>query len=333
MRMHIKWFSAALLALAWPSLTQAATPAITPRQQQFLDAQKRPPSVYEAWRERNIVLIQAEPQLRRAVVFSGCAKPGAERLLDPTYRAYVETVGGAYYRYLQRPGPASAMANTRALWAIDQMSEAEYQGALRWMTSAETAPLRNARDVLGMLQQYFTESVDPVEGQQNVAVLMAMKKTLVQEGQLASVVKAFAQVDASKAALFESLETDIPLTSDQLSQWYDVAYWLDRSANPVFQAYFSAVPQAWFHAMAQEVFNQKLSQANHALKAYQRRGRVEESELSTLTEEELAGRKIAYYFGDLASDDVAKVSVDAHNDMWAQAQAYIAKHRAEMCSR
>ena len=63
MRMHIKWFSAALLALAWPSLTQAATPAITPRQQQFLDAQKRPPSVYEAWRERNIVLIQAEPQL------------------------------------------------------------------------------------------------------------------------------------------------------------------------------------------------------------------------------------------------------------------------------
>lgn len=90
-----------------PSLTQAATPAITPRQQQLLDVRLNPTPIFEAWRERSVVLIEVEPKLRMAVVMARCAKPGAERLLDPTYRAYVETVGKAYYRNLQRPGPAS----------------------------------------------------------------------------------------------------------------------------------------------------------------------------------------------------------------------------------
>jgi hypothetical protein len=328
-----KWFGAAVLALAWPLLAQAATPTITPRQQKFLDAQQNPSPAHAAWHERYVVLIHIEPQLQRAVLFARCAKPGGERLLDPAYRAYVETVGGDYRRYLRSPGPASAMTNTAALWAIDQLTEAEYRQSLRWLTADDTLPLRNARDVGANLVQYLEHAVDVSSGQQNVAALMALKAALVQAGQLDPIVKAIAHVDPAKAALFESLGTEIPLDPDQIKQWYEVAYWLDKSANQVLKAYWSVVPQEWFRSMAEDPFNLRFGQGMRALTAYQRRGRVEEKDLHTLSAEELLGRKIAYYFGDLASDEVAAVPVDAHNWMWKQAQAYIARHRAAMCSQ
>lgn len=181
--------------------------------------------------------------------------------------------------------------------------------------------------------QYVEDTLDVSSGQKNVAVLIALKETLVKTGQLDPVVKAFAQVDSAKAALFESLGTKIPPNAEQLSQWYDVAYWLDRSLKPVMTAYWSAVPQATVQAMPEEPFAERFSEGMQALKAYRRRGAVEESELFKLNPEELLGRKIAYYFGDPESDDVMRAAVDAHNDMWKQAQAYIAKHRAAMCSQ
>ncbi len=327
-----RWGLWAVMALAWPVLGQAATPTITPRQQQLLAAAENSSPVYAAWRERYAVLISVEPKLQRAVLYARCAKPGGERLLEPNYRAYAETVGGAYRRYLQDSGPASAMASTTRLWAADQLTEAEYQRSLRWLTSANTLPLRNVRDVGTILSQYLENSVDVSSGQLNLAVLLAMKETLAKAGQLGPVVKAFAQVDAAKAALFESLPTALPLKDEQIQQWYEVATWLDKAANPVQMAYWFAVPQESIDAMAEDVFEERVNQGLQALQAYQRKGPVEDSDVHTLNDEQKLGRKIAYYFGDLASDEIAQVSVDAHNWMSKQAQAYIAKHRDVMCS-
>lgn len=327
-----KWRGIAVLALAWPLWAQAGAPAVTPRQQQLLAAERNSSPVYKAWRERFAVLISIEPELQRAVLFSRCAKPGGSRLLDPAYRAYAETVGGTYYRYLQRSGPASAMADTAKLWAIDQLTEAEYQRSLRWLTSDDTLPLRSARDVGTILSQYLRNSVDVSSGELNLAALLAMKATLARAGQLEPVVKAFAQVDPSKAALFASLATEIPLKDEQSRQWYEVAAWLNKAAKPVQTAYWAAVPQALIGAMAEDAFDDRLNQGTQALQAYERKGPVADAETHALNDEQRLGRTIAHYFGDPASDEIAQVPVDAHNWMWKQAQAYIAKHRAAMCS-
>lgn len=57
------------------------------------------------------------------------------------------------------------MASTTKLWAADQLTEAEYQRSLRWLTSANTLPLRNVRDVGTILSQYLENSVDVSSGQ------------------------------------------------------------------------------------------------------------------------------------------------------------------------
>lgn len=325
------WLLIVALVSGWFLLKMASTPAISARQQKFLDVQQNPTPFYTAWVERLVVLTQIEPKLRDAVESARCASPDDARLLDPVYRVYVETIGAAYYREIQRPGPALALTSTAKLWAIDQLTDAEYQRSLRWQTDARTSSLLNARDVGDALVKYLQNAKDPYSGKQNVALLMALKTTLIQTGQFDLVVKAIAQMDPARAALFESLSTEIPLSHDQVDQWYEIADWIFRSADPLVTAYFSLVPQPWMSEMADDPFNVRLGTAVRALRAYERRGHVSERHASSLSSEEQIGRKIAYYFGGLAADVAAQASTEASERALQHARDYIAQHRDVMC--
>lgn len=336
----VMWMMCWLLAL--PLIAQAAAPSATPRQQKMLEAMRNSSKFGQTWNEKRLLFSSTEDTLRRLALIRRCLpRPDHTRFFQPAYRQYVETVGGAFYRYLQQPigAAAGAVGQQRALWAIDQLSEAQYKQSMLLLTSADLADARAVADLGWALGSVMTEEnlVDVSSGYGNVAMLAQFKQTLIQTGQLEPVLAALAKADPALPEAFKSLEFLWPVPADKWDEWQHLALLLEKHAERIQDAYWANWPEPLRKQVEMYLDNplfDNVDRAQEAEQAWSTRmalSRGADLDVAALTDTERLGRKIHFYFGETGTQRSDAELIKAHDWLRRESQAYIDAHKSQIC--
>ena len=329
----------ACLSVLWPAAVNGAEPSITPRQHTILSAMQYSSALMQEWSEPRAKLLGLEDALRRFALLKRCVpKPAATRLFVPAYRRYVDTIGGAYYRYSNEPVGPGALARKPTLWAIDQLSDSQYQRSLWWLTNDEAARARAARDLALALNDVIDNVVDVSTGANNLPVLVAFQQTLIRTGQIDPILAAIRKVSPREASTFESLSTAWPVPAAQLEQWENLAMWIGVFGERIERAYWDGIPEPTLTQLQQlldDPLMMNLDRAQEAQLAWQAKARIlsqSQPDPRSLNDAERLGREIDFYFGDPVSDDNGAVMLKAHAWLQEKSMAYIDANRADMCT-
>lgn len=329
----------ACLSILAPMAAQSAEFKITPRQQKILDAMREGEPLMRVWDEPSFKYGTQEAEFRRMTTLMRCGRwSKADRLFAPAYRRYVDTVGGAYYRYVRSSPAAAAFGRKRELWAIDQLSEVQYLRSLDWLTRADAADARAAREVGLALGDVMQNLIDLSSGAISVPLLVAFKQALIDAGQVEPVEAAIRKVDPDMAAIFESLDSALPVPDAVERKWTDLAWWMmEKASVRIEEAYWQGIPEPTLSKLAElldDPFIVNLDRAQEAMAAWRvkKMGRpVAEIDLAGLSDVERLGRQIDFYFGDPDAEESDELLLEAFNWQRKEAAAYIKANRAELC--
>lgn len=334
------WVAGGLLFLLLPLATQAAAPAATPRQQKMLDALQDSSELAQAWGEPRAVLSVMEDSLRRWALLRRCLPRSTDtRLFMPAYRRYVETVGGAFYRYLREPAGVGArlQGHKQDLWAIDQLSDEQYARSLWMLTSVEMAWIRKIDDLGWALDMLLDEMTDVSTGLGNVALLTAFKQVLVRTGQLEPVLVALGKADPSLPEAFMSLELPWPVPAEKWEHWQDLARRLQAHGDRIREAYWNSWPKRVrmqldiYQDDPLFLFQERARTAEEAWVSRKAKSRDGEPDAAALTDTERLGRRIFFYFGEPASKEPDPDLLKAYEWLRQRSQAYVDTNKAQIC--
>ena len=329
----------ACLSILAPMAAQSAEFKITPRQQKILDAMREGESLMRVWDEPRFKYGMQEAEFRRMTMLMRCGRwSKADRLFAPAYRRYVDTVGAAYYRHVRSSPAAAAFGRKHELWAIDQLNEAQYQRSLDWLARPDAADARAVREVGLALGDAMRNLIDVSEGVANVPFLVAFKQALADTGQVAPVAAAIKRVDPDMAAIFESVDSTLPVPDAVERKWADLAGWMMGKASArIEEAYWQGIPEPTLTELAEllnDPFIVNLDRAQEAMAAWRDKKQghiVAEIDVAGLTDVERLGRQIDFYFGDPDAEESDEVLLETFNWQRKEAAAYIKANRAELC--
>lgn len=329
---------ACLIFLVLPLGAHAADSPITPRQQRMLDAMRSTSEFKQAWNEP-WALSTMEDSLRRWALIRRCLpRSDKVRLFEPAYRKYVATVGNALYLRLQAPAVAGGMLWQRqTLWAIDQLSEAQYAHSMRLLTSADFARLRAINDLGSALSEVLGNLTDVSSGSNNVALLVRFKQTLVQTGQLEPVLAALGKVDPNLLEAFTSLEFLWPVPADKWDQWESLALKLQVHGERIQEAYWNSWPEPMRKQLEgywDDPLSANLDRTQEALQAWSHKKEETQGanvDVATLNDAERLGRQIYFYFGEPRTEALDAALLKIFDQLRQQSMAYIDEHKAQMC--
>lgn len=333
------WIMCWILAL--PLAVHAAAFSPTPHQQKMLDALQKSSIFARAWREPWLIL-SMEDTLRRWVLVQRCpSRLDNSRLFLPAYRRYIETVGGAFHRHLQESSSLALIMPTQQgmLWAIDQLSDAQYEHSMRLLTDADGATVRTLTDLGRALATVTENLIDASTGAHNIALLAQFKQTLIQTGQLEPILTALSNVDPHLSEAFASVEFLWPVPAEKWGQWETLAFRLDIEGERIQMAYWESWPEPvrkQIEAYREDPLFANLYRAQEASKAWSMRmNRFSNPavDMTTLTDAERLGQKIHAYFGESKAQEADFALLQAHDWLRQQAQAYIETHKSQICGR
>ena len=319
---------------------QGAEIQITPRQQVILDAMREGESLMRVWDEPRFKYGLQEPEVRRVALVMRCGKWSSrpDRLFAPAYRRYVDTVGSAYYRIVRGSPRVVAFGRKRELWAIDQLSEAQYLRSLDWLTRADAADARQAREVGLTLSDAMRNLVDVSTGTASVPYLVAFKQALVDSGQLEPVVSAISKVDPEMGVIFQSLDSDMSVPDAVKAKWGKLAWWMMSEATArIEEAYWQGIPEPTLSKLVQlldDPYIANLDRAQEAAVAWRAKksgSAGAEIDPAGLSDLERVGRQIDFYFGGPDVEDSDELLLEVLNWHRKESAAYIKANKAELC--
>lgn len=329
---------ACLIFLVLPLGVHAADSPITPHHQRMLDAMRSTSEFKQAWNEP-WALSTMEDSLRRWALIRHCLpRPDKVRLFEPAYRKYVATVGNTLYLRLQAPAIAGGMLWQRqALWAIDQLSEAQYAHSMRLLTSADFARLRGINDLGSALSDVLGNLTDVSSGSSNVALLVRFKQTLVQTGQLEPILTALGKVDPNLLDAFTSLEFLWPVPADKWDQWESLVLELQVHGERIQEAYWNSWPEPmrkqlegyWDNPLSTQL--DRAQEAEQAWSHKKERAQGANVDVATLNDAERLGRQIYFYFGEPRTEALDAELLKIFDQLRQKSMVYIDEHKAQMC--
>ncbi|CUJ58503.1 Uncharacterised protein [Achromobacter xylosoxidans] len=328
--------------LALPA--QATEISVTPRQQNMLTAIWNTSEFAKSWNESHFVFSSMEDSLRRSALIRRCLpRPDETRLFRPPYRQYVETVGVAFYRYQRKPAGSAAriLGQRGTLWAIDQLSEEQYEHSMRLLTAADFAKARAVVDLGWTLGSMTTPEnlIDISSGYRNVALLALFKQTLVQTGQLKPVLAALGTADPTLPEAFASLEFLWPVPPDKWNHWQDLAFRLEKNSERIQLAYWASWPEPMRKQVDTYLGNplfKHIDDAQAAEREWASRMRNSHDahvDVRTLNDTEKLGRQIYFYFGEAKEKDSDAELLKAYEWLRQQSMAYLDTHKEQLCAK
>lgn len=313
-------------------------PEPTARQWQAWSAIHRSSEFGHSMNIKSRILVGAlEGNLRRILLDKGCTRSrvyASDRLFHPVYRQYVESVGRRWL--LDRPS-ADVFSNTALLYALEQVSDSDYQDSMYRLSDPKLAEPRTISDIFTKLNWFFSDELgDPGADDlvyRKLAMLTAFKEGLENTSHSDHFGRAMRAIDNETAETFKALPLSLSAPVD--TKWIELAGWFSgtEKRDRLYAAMLEEMPA---ETVAAVVHYQESPLLTHMGDAYEAvsgwQTRVAQDQPVTTAQETL-GRDIAEkYFGESLDTEIAQYLLHAHKVHLANlAHIYIGTHYRDLC--
>lgn len=219
------------------------------------------------------------------------------------------------------------------VWAIDQLTGAQYAELMTLLTSADTL---RARELLGAgaaFSQSVENIVDTASGRNNTALLLAFKESADQAKLSSFVGDAIGQDSPEMAQVFLSLPSASGKDEEEL------AMWMQLFGEEAVETYWKNIPAdsaKHIAAVGEGFFAKYQRQATDALALWQKRQKgLSDMDPSThnLSEQERLGQRIDAYFGDVDSPEFAALENQVYGALAEASANYLNLNKESMCGK
>jgi len=284
-----------------------------------------------------ILVGQVEGNLRQILLNKGCAPSrvnAPDRLFHPAYRQYVESVGR---RWLLDKPAADVFSNTALLYALEQISDSDYQDSIYRLSDPKLAEPRTISDIFTKLSWFFSDELgDPGADDlvyRKLAMLTAFKESLENSSHSDHFDRAMSAIDKDTAETFKALPLSLSTPVD--TKWIELAAWFSgtEKRDRLYAAILGEMPAETVAAVVhyqESPLLTHMGDAYEAVSGWQTRAARDQP---VATAQETLGRDIAEkYFGGSLDTEIARYLLHAYEVHLANlAHIHIGMHYRELC--
>lgn len=313
-------------------------PEPTAKQWHAWSAVHRSSALGQAMNIKSRLLVgELESNLRQILLNKGCAASRADapdRLFHPAYAQYVESVGR---RWLLDTPAADVFSNSALLYALEQISDSDYQDSIYRLSDPALAEPRTISDIFSKLSWFFSDELGDPESDDTVyrklAMLVAFKESLESTAYNERFGRALRAIDEEAVETFNALPLSLSLPIE--NKWIQLAAWFS-GAEKRDRLYASMLSEISPESVAAVVHYQELPLLTHMGDAYEAVSRWQNQfyldQPATMAQEELDRDIAEKYFRASLNTEITQYLLQAYEVYLANlAHIHISKHYRELC--